>query len=54
MRTVWYIALGFAAVGFLVTLIEKEVKLRSELNSEYVLDETKKVETHEMDRRETA
>jgi hypothetical protein len=54
MRTVWYSALAFALVGFLVTFIEKEVSLRNELKSEYVLEENKKVEIHEMDGLATA
>ena len=38
----WYVAIAFAALGFVLVIIEKEVPLREELDTEYgVVDEKK-------------
>ncbi|KAB8279599.1 major facilitator superfamily domain-containing protein [Aspergillus minisclerotigenes] len=39
LRTVWLVAIAFAGLGLLVTLVEKEVKLRDKLNTKFGLDE---------------
>ncbi|PIG79299.1 macrolide phosphotransferase k [Aspergillus arachidicola] len=39
LRTVWLVAIAFAGLGLLVTLAEKEVKLRDKLNTKFGLDE---------------
>ncbi|KAH8897468.1 MFS general substrate transporter [Thozetella sp. PMI_491] len=41
LRTVWLVGIGFAALGFLVTFVQKEVELREELNNEFGIDEKK-------------
>ncbi|KAH8651397.1 major facilitator superfamily domain-containing protein [Xylariales sp. PMI_506] len=35
LRTVWLVGIAFAGLGFFVTFVEKEIKLRDELNTEY-------------------
>ncbi|RYP12299.1 hypothetical protein DL765_007410 [Monosporascus sp. GIB2] len=44
LRTVWYVAVAFAGLGFLITLIEKEIKLRDKLETKYGIEEEKKAE----------
>ncbi|RAQ71783.1 macrolide phosphotransferase k [Aspergillus flavus] len=39
LRTVWLVAIAFAGLGLLVTLVEREVKLRDKLNTKFGLDE---------------
>ena len=41
MRTVWLIGIAFAALGFLVTFFEKEIKLRDKLNTEFGMEDEK-------------
>lgn len=42
MRTVWHCAVVFAGVGWLLVWLEKEVALRSKLNTKFGLEERKK------------
>ncbi|KAE8406640.1 major facilitator superfamily domain-containing protein [Aspergillus pseudonomiae] len=39
LRTVWLVAIVFAGLGLVVTLVEKEVNLRDKLNTRFGLDE---------------
>jgi hypothetical protein len=41
LKVVWLVALAVAGVGFLVVFVEKELKLRTELKTEYGLKEKK-------------
>jgi MFS family permease len=38
MHTVWYVGLAFAGLGLVVTLFEKEVKLREDLKTEFGME----------------
>lgn len=49
MKTVWYVGVAFAGVGFLVTFIEKEIKLRQGLNTEFGLEEDKDKDANKKD-----
>ena len=42
MRAVWLVGIALAGVGFLVTFLEKEVKLRESLNTEFGMEVEKK------------
>jgi len=44
LKTVWQVALGFAALSFLLVFIEKEVKMRKTLETEYGIKDDKKKE----------
>lgn len=35
LKTVWQVAIAIAGLGFLVAFVEKELKMRTELNTEY-------------------
>ncbi|KAL6899910.1 MFS general substrate transporter [Trichoderma evansii] len=39
MRTVWLVGIAFAALGFLVTFVAKEIKLREELNNNFGVED---------------
>lgn len=39
MRTVWLVGIAFAALGFLVTFIAKEIQLREELNNNFGVED---------------
>ncbi|KAH9900467.1 putative efflux pump antibiotic resistance protein [Xylariomycetidae sp. FL2044] len=39
LRTVWLVGVAFGGVGFLITLLEKEIKLRDKLDTKYGLEE---------------
>ncbi|PON22595.1 major facilitator superfamily transporter [Trichoderma gamsii] len=43
MRVVWLVGIAFAALGFLVTFVAKEIKLREELNNSFGVEESKHV-----------
>ncbi|UKZ79090.1 hypothetical protein TrVFT333_006840 [Trichoderma virens FT-333] len=43
MRTVWLVGIAFAALGFLVSFIAKEIKLREELNNNFGVEDKKDV-----------
>ncbi|KAH8129268.1 MFS general substrate transporter [Trichoderma asperelloides] len=43
MRTVWLVGTAFAALGFLVTFVAKEIKLREELNNNFGVEDKKDV-----------
>ncbi|KAI0836426.1 putative efflux pump antibiotic resistance protein [Hypoxylon sp. FL0890] len=45
LHIVWLVGVAFGGLGFLFTLLEKEVKLRDELNTKYGLEEKKNEET---------
>ena len=45
LRLVWLVGIAFAGVGFLVTFVEKEVKLRDELDTQYGMKEKAKEKT---------
>lgn len=42
MRTVWLVGIAFAGTGFLLTFLEKEIRLRDKLNTEFGIEEEKK------------
>lgn len=42
LRMVWLVGVAVAGVGFLVVFLERELKMRTELNTEYGLKEKKK------------
>jgi len=39
LRTVWYVSIGFAGLGFLLVFIEKEIPLRKELETKFGMEE---------------
>ncbi|KAL5086868.1 hypothetical protein Trisim1_008618 [Trichoderma cf. simile WF8] len=41
MRTVWLVGIAFAALGFLVSFIAKEIELRKELNNNFGVEDKK-------------
>ena len=41
IRIVWYVGIGFAGLGWLLVWFEKEVTLRSRLNTKFGLEEKK-------------
>lgn len=45
MQLVWLVGIAFAGIGFLITFVEKEVKLRDELDTKYGMKENAKGET---------
>lgn len=45
MQLVWLVGIAFAGIGFLITFVEKEVKLRDELGTKYGMKENAKGET---------
>ncbi|KAK9415790.1 putative General substrate transporter [Seiridium unicorne] len=44
VRTVWYVGIAFAGLGWLLVWLEREVTLRSKLNTKFGLEEKKKAE----------
>ncbi|KAG8161962.1 hypothetical protein KVR01_007727 [Diaporthe batatas] len=42
MRTVWYVGIAFAGLGWLLVWLEREVTLRSKLNTKFGLEEKNK------------
>ncbi|RFU27338.1 hypothetical protein B7463_g9011, partial [Scytalidium lignicola] len=42
MKTVWYVGIAFAGLGWLLVWLEKEITLRSKLNTKFGLEEKKK------------
>jgi hypothetical protein len=42
LKLVWQVSLAFAALGFIMTWFEKQIKLRTELETEYGLKDPKK------------
>ncbi|KAH6657440.1 major facilitator superfamily domain-containing protein [Truncatella angustata] len=47
LQTVWYAALAFSLLGFLLVFVEKQLKLRESLQTEFGLEEEQKPETKE-------
>ncbi|KAK3903165.1 general substrate transporter [Staphylotrichum tortipilum] len=47
IRIVWYVGVGFAGLGWLLVWLEKEVTLRSRLNTKFGLEEKQKKEDEE-------
>lgn len=45
MKLVWYISVGFAAFGFFLAFLMKEVPLRKELETEFGIDEKRQKST---------
>jgi len=41
LRLVWLVGIAFAGLGFLTTLLEKEIELRSALNSDFGMEQRK-------------
>jgi hypothetical protein len=39
LHTVWLVGIAFSSLGLIVTLFEKEVKLRDKLDTKFGLDE---------------
>lgn len=48
LRMVWIVGAAICGVGFLLVFVEKEIKLRTELKSEYGIKEKKKAENGEV------
>ena len=44
LRDLWYTALAFSLLGFLLVFVEKRIKLRKELETEFGLDDGEKEE----------
>ena len=44
MRVVWYAGIAFAGLGWLLVWLEREVPLRSKVNSKFGLEEKQKKE----------
>lgn len=44
LKLVWQISILFSGIAFLLVFIEKQIKLRTELDTEYCLEEEKKKE----------
>ncbi|KUJ20443.1 MFS general substrate transporter [Mollisia scopiformis] len=42
IKTVWFVSMSFAALGFLLVIIEKEIPLRKELDTKFSIEETVK------------
>ena len=49
LRTVWLVAIAFAGVGFLATFVEKEVLLREKLNTDFGMEEKRKIDADKED-----
>lgn len=47
MKTVWRVGIAFAGLGWLLVWLEKEVTLRSKLNTKFGLEQKKKMELEE-------
>ncbi|KAJ5856750.1 hypothetical protein N7455_007644 [Penicillium solitum] len=41
LKLVWYVSLAFAALAFIITFFKKEIKLRTELETEYGIKDPK-------------
>lgn len=41
LKLVWYVSLAFAALAFIITFFEKEMSLRTELETEYGIKDAK-------------
>lgn len=41
LKTMWYVAIAFAGFGFLIVIIEKEIPLRKELDTEFGMIDTR-------------
>jgi EmrB/QacA subfamily drug resistance transporter len=50
LRNVWYAAIGFSLLGFLFVFVEKSIKLREELQTEFGLEEKKDKSTDEVNK----
>lgn len=42
LKSVWYVSVGFVALGFLVVTFEKEIPLRKDLVTEFGISEKEK------------
>ena len=42
LRTCWLVGIAFAGLGFLLTFVEKEIDLRTQLNTEFGIEDEKK------------
>jgi hypothetical protein len=42
LRTVWYVSIAFAGLGFLLVMLEKEIPLRKELETEFGIEGNEK------------
>jgi hypothetical protein len=42
LKSVWYVSIGFVALGFLVVAFEKEIPLRKDLVTEFGISEKEK------------
>lgn len=47
LKMVWQVAIAFAGLSFLLVFIEKEIKMRTTLETEYGIKETQKVKENE-------
>ncbi|KAL2159570.1 hypothetical protein VTH06DRAFT_2139 [Thermothelomyces fergusii] len=47
IKIVWYVGTGFAGLGWLLVWLEREVTLRSKLNTKFGIEEKKKAEDEE-------
>lgn len=44
LKRTWYVAIAFSALGFLLVILEKEIPLRQELETEYGMVEKEKID----------
>lgn len=44
LKRTWYVAIAFSALGFLLVILEKEIPLRQELDTEYGMVEKQKTD----------
>lgn len=47
MKTVWYVSLAFSALAFVLVFVEKELKMRTEVDTEFGLEDRKKTKQDE-------
>lgn len=47
IKTVWFVSLAFAALAFLLVIVEKEVPLKKELDTKFSMEEKAKSEKND-------
>lgn len=49
INTVWYVSMAFAALAFLLVIVQKEIPLRKELDTKFSIDEKAKAKTTDLE-----
>lgn len=49
INTVWYVSMAFAALAFLLVIVQKEIPLRKELDTKFSIDEKAKARTADLE-----